>query len=381
MDEQLRHSAREASLGEPRAQAAHEAVRSRSDGTLAATRELIQRARSGERYDDRRQSLARVVARYGGSHDLRPLVDAFLEHPSIGDLLRPIRALGDRSVGEELWTACSLPRILAEEVHEDVLWTVGYLGFEGAQESLLEVASIRHQEGWGLPVQREAAHGLLNLPCTGLEQEIAARIRRLDRTNVFAEHLPALAFKTGDPGMLDEIHDLGRHVSSSLNSGVVLGLALFGEPARARFFELLFDPHWEAHDGSTGFYAAQGARLLRIGIAEVYDEARRRLGGLRGRPLRQCFMTLERLLEVRLASPEPLITKVPAEEPLEAIHRALFAWGPDPNADASIRSVLRSVDPSDGEMFTDRFYELDRQLDRRLDVETELEQLHLLLGM
>jgi hypothetical protein len=351
-------------------------------GTLAATRELIERSRNGEQYDDRRQALARVVARYGGPHDLRPLVDAFLAQPSVGDLLRPIRALGDRAVGEELWNGCDLACVLSEEVHEDVLWTVGYLGFDGAQESLLEVASTPHDGGWGHPVQREAALGLLNLPCAGLEQEIAARIRGLDR-GIFAEHLPALAFKTGDLDMLDEIYDLGRNVSSSFNSGVILGLALFGAPARARFFELLFDEFWEANAGSTGTrgFTYQGARLLRIGIVEVYEEVKRRLGRLRDRPLRQCFMILEALLELRLRSPEPLIRDMPPEEPLDAIHHALFDWGPDPNKDASIQHWLASVPRDDGEMFVDGFYELDRQLDRRLEVEAELEQLRLLLGI
>lgn len=69
------------------------------------------------------------------------------------------------------------------------------------------------------------------------------------------------------------------------------------------------------------------------------------------------------------------------EEPLEAIHRALFDWGPDPNRDASIRHWVTSVPRDDGEMFVHRFYELDRQLKRRLDVEAELEQLRLLLGI
>lgn len=385
MDEQLRNNGRSPDSREPAATAMHEALRRRSDGTLTATRELLDRTRKSDSNYRRIEALGRVVARYGGLYDLRAVVDAFLEDPSRGALLRPIRGLGDRSVGEELWTrCCGHEGALLEGADADVLNTVGYLGVEAAQPALVQLALQPLDSGLDYDAREAAAFGLMNLPCTGFEREIAAAIRRCDSSNVFPEMIPALAAKTRDPGMLQEIYELGQNVSSSLNSGIILGLALYGELGRAPFMAALLDPAWGAVDRSTGtaYCTYQAARLLEVRMIDIYEEltVRRRTGSPGPRELRHGARVLNELLELRLESREAFFRESPPEEPLAAILQSLFDPGCDLSDDASITQALKELH-NDGRTYMFAFTARKRELEHRSVVEAELEQLRLLLGI
>lgn len=209
------------------------------------------------------RSLAcRAVIARGGEADAAALLERMCVRPT-DDIGRALMALGTRATGERLLRTFVAEGRLREDVPEVILHALGYLGVEEAEPILWDAARVRDHY-----LHQSAVLGLVHLPCAGRKAAIADAIRGCHGHNLFNEFVPALAFKVGDPGLLDPLFARGAPTSTDCFGGVLLGLALLG--ARPTFERILFDPRWEATDGSTGNrrWCWAGFRILGLSILE-----------------------------------------------------------------------------------------------------------------
>lgn len=288
-----------------------------------------------------------VVVRYGSRCDAEALLPVFLNGPAARERLVPVFARhGDTSVAERLLEASVEGGRLRDGVPTGVLHAVGYLGCESAEQMLWE-----HVEGpWH--ESRDACLGLLHLSCRGLRTEIAEALERYAGANIFPEFLPVLATKTGDPSWLGKLVEWGEGgASADCNSGLILGIALHGDAARAAFIRLLWNPHWEAYGGGTGsdYWAYAGARVMGLGMPELYTELVARLNSETGSGnKRHCIHTFTAILShwmdrewlgLRM-EPDP-------DESVDALCSLLFEWSSPHEDDSLIGLASRVLDHDD----------------------------------
>lgn len=305
-----------------------------------ATRELLDRYVSDPKTVTWRweSMVVNVVLRYGSRSDVEALLPVFLDDPGAREKLVPVFARhGDIGVAERLLEASVEAGRLRDGVPTGVLHAVGYLGCESAERMLWEYVDgprPDHHEAM------DACLGLLHLSCQGLRTEIAEALERHIGSNVFPEFLPILAAKTGDPSWLGKLVEWGEGgASTDCNGGLILGIALHGDAARAEFARLLWNPRWQAYGGGTGsdYWAYAGTRVLGLGIPELYAELVAQLGSDEGPDRkRHCIETFTVLLSHWLdrrwvglrAAPDP-------DESSDAVCDLLFEWS-SPHGDDSL---------------------------------------------
>jgi hypothetical protein len=192
--------------------------------------------------------------------------------------------------------------------------------------------------------QKEAALGLLSLPCVGLEKEIEAAIRECVGRNIFPEFMPVLAHKTGNPKLLQVIFDLGRTTASTdCNGGIVYGIALFDEVGFPYFDQLLFDPQWEVYACGTGtvWWAYHGFRHLGGRLAEIASRLRTWHPTM---PFDAWEYRVRTWLDLAVCGLEDPLPPVRGEsylrEPAASIYSAAFEWS-TPNNDNSLTGLTR----------------------------------------
>jgi hypothetical protein len=234
---------------------------------------------------------------------------------------------------------------------------------------------------WG--AHASAVDGLLNLPCDSIRDGIRAEVERCYGRNLFPEYVPALAFKTGDPTLLEGIWTLGSTTASTdCNGGIILGIALYGEAGRPYFRRLMWDPYWEADSTATGSLGAlyAGLQCLGTGVVDVHRELLARLPdtphprgdaavmlgvleswlGVRGSAIRGCEGPVERGADV---------------------HRALFdggASGGETLADALRAAAARPGEKERApswERLTERVYALRHRVEQRIAEDALLDEL------
>ncbi|MGW1271896.1 hypothetical protein [Streptomyces sp. NPDC002491] len=302
-----------------------------------ATRELLDRYVGDPTAVTRRweSTVVDVVLRYGSRSDVEALLPVFLDEPGAREALVPVFARhGDVRVGERLLEASVEAGRLRDGVPTGVLHAVGYLGCESAERMLWEHVEGPHQES------TDACLGLLNLSCRGLRTDIAEALERYVGSPLFPEFLPILATKTSDPSWLGRLVEWGEGgASTDCNGGLILGIALHGDAARAAFTGLLWNPHWEAYGGGTGsdYWAYAGARVLGLGMPELYAALLERLDSDSGSDdERHCVETFAAMLThwvdrgwlgLRMA-PDP-------DESSDALCGLLFEWS-SPHEDDSL---------------------------------------------
>ncbi|MGV9313620.1 hypothetical protein ACWDR0_15735 [Streptomyces sp. NPDC003691] len=311
-----------------------------------------------------------VVLRHGSRSDAEALLPVFLDDPGARERLVPVFARhGDTSIAERLLEAAVEGGRLRDGMPTGVLRAVGYLGYEPAERMLWE-----HVEG-PYDQSADACLGLLHLSCRGLRAEIAEALEGYEGSHLFAEFLPVLATKTGDPSWLGRLVAWGEDgASTDCNGGLILGIALHGDPARAAFDRLLWNPRWEAHGGGTGsdYWAYAGARVLGLGMPELYAGLVRRLSADTGSTgKRHCLSTFIALLGhwgergwlgLRTAS-DP-------DESADALCSLLFEWS-TPHEDDSLTGLAGRVLDRDDGLLT-RLHHLEAALWSRAGHELEL---------
>lgn len=336
---------------------------------LPVTRELL------DRYETAPQAVTwewesaavGIVRRYGSRADAEALFGAFLEDPVARDGLIPVFAEhGDMSMAERMLAACTEGGRLRDGMPEDVLHAVGYLGYGPAEQLLWQYVEIPDPAG-KLPTfgVAEACLGLLHLPCQDLRGEIAQALGRHVGASLFPEFLPALAVKTGDPSWLGMLLAWGEVAASTdCNGGLILGVALHGERAREEFIELLWNPQWEAGSGATGasFWAYAGARVLGLGMAELYDSLTVQLNSdVDTKVKRYCLKVFAALLD-RWAH-RPWLGLRMASDPVETYEQLcdlLFTWS-TPHKDDALLGLAGQVLHHEDRVMTD-LYRLEKQL-------------------
>ncbi|MET7988358.1 hypothetical protein [Streptomyces sp. NPDC005281] len=218
---------------------------------------------------------AEAVLRHGGSADAEALLPLFLSAPAGHAALVPVLARhGDRRLAARLLEATVDGGRLRDGVPSSVLHAVGRLGYTPATPLLWEHLDSSWDES------KDACLGLLHLPCEDLRDAIAEALEKHDGSALFPEFLPVLAPKTKDPAWLDRLVAWGEnHASVDCNGGLILGISLYGDHARAAFTRLLWDARWDSCDTGTGsaLWTYAGTRVLGLGLPRLYAELRARL--------------------------------------------------------------------------------------------------------
>ncbi|NEA99117.1 hypothetical protein [Streptomyces sp. SID13726] len=309
-----------------------------------------------------------VVLRYGSRSDAEALLPVFLDDPGARERLVPVFARhGDISVAERLLEAGVEAGRLRDGVPTGVLHAVGYLGCESAERMLWE-----HVEGsWHESM--DACLGLLHLSCRGLRTEIAEALERYVGASVFPEFLPVLATKTGDPSWWEKLVEWGEGgASADCNSGLILGIALHGDAARAAFTRLLWNPHWEAYGGGTGsdYWAYAGARVMGLGMPELYADLIARLDSETDNK-RHCIDTFTALLSHWVDREWIGLRMAPVpDESSDALCSLLFEWS-TPHEDDSLTGLASRVLDHDDSLVT-KLHHLETTLRNEARHELEL---------
>ncbi|MEU4172107.1 hypothetical protein AB0F46_35150 [Streptomyces sp. NPDC026665] len=220
---------------------------------------------------------AETVLRHGGPADAEALLPLFVSAPAAHEALLPVLARhGDRRLAERLLEATVEGGRLREDVPSGVLHAVGRLGYTPATSLLWE-----HVDGL-YEVSKDACLGLLHLPCEELRDAIAEALEKHEGSALLPEFLPVLAPKTEDPAWLERLVAWGEsHASVDCNGGLILGISLHGDRARAAFTRLVWDDRWEACGSGTGsaLWTYAGTRVLGLGLPQLYADLRARMRG------------------------------------------------------------------------------------------------------
>ncbi|MBY0457255.1 MAG: hypothetical protein K2V38_07960 [Gemmataceae bacterium] len=317
---------------------------------LTVTRELIDGLRSRRPGSSSawviNHARTTFVARHGGLEDAEALLDVFLEDPTDythSRVLDAVMRLGNLDTARRLTSACLVGGELKPDVRADVLHVLGFLGFTEVRDVLWRYA---HELG-GYYHQQAAALGLQDLPCDGLETEIGAAIRACAGKNLFAEFLPVLAHKVGDPELLPLLFGMGETASTDCNAGLVYGIALFGESGRAYFDRLLFNPDWEAFCSATGtlWWAYHGFRHLGGSLVVLARQLREWRATL---PREQWEYRARVWLELAECSlgdtPPPIRGELGPREAAADIYAAAFDWSSDGADDSLFSGVYHAQD-------------------------------------
>jgi hypothetical protein len=314
-----------------------------------------------------------AVQKYGTRDDLDALLPVFLEAPEErGDLAVVFNVLGDVETARLLYEHCFQDDRLREGMSEEILYTLGYLGYEPAKKMLFEYA---HSDDYY--AGREAALGLLHLPCDDLRDEIELEIRKCYGRNLFPEFLPALASKTGNLNLLNDLYQLGSTTASTdCNGGLILGIALYGEAGRETFWKLLWHEHWEAAVRATGSgrYSFWGTRYLRIPLAAIYAYVREQVSPDLHQQTHN-FSILTNAIEADIRDLAPDAPRfLPREQTsLPELYRLLFAWT-TPDQDDSLTGFARTIFDRDDPIHH-RLWELENELVLRMSHAVEIEQI------
>ena len=337
---------------------------------LEATNRLAQLLASPKRRSRLEDALISVIARHGGPEDARALLEELLRSPSqCAGVLPILIAHGDRDMAAALADRCVRDGRLIEDAPADVLHALGALGL--AEATPLLFWYLRHGTYWeSMP----ASIGLLHLPCTEIQAEIAQEIAACEGRNIFPEFIPALAYKTGDASWIDRLVAMGSGpTSTDCNGGLLLGIALFGETARERFAEVLRDPHWEACGGSTGScrWAYVGTRLLGLTPQVLYADLCKRLSGpvdlLAAR--HQVCLLVEMVRAWACGASTGLRWLPAAPTSATELLELLFAWS-DPNRDDGLSGRVREALGNDAALHM-LIYGLNQELTLRMNHEIE----------
>ncbi|MFE1290876.1 hypothetical protein [Streptomyces sp. NPDC058751] len=240
---------------------------------------------------------AEAVLRHGGPADAQALLPLFLSAPAAHEALVPVLARhGDRRLAARLLEATVEGGRLRDDVPSGVLHAVGRLGYAPAAPLLWEHVDGSHH------VSRDACLGLLHLPCEELRDAIGEALEKHEGSALFPEFLPVLAPRTEDPAWLDRLVAWGEdHASVDCNGGLILGISLHGDRARAAFTRLLWNDRWEACGAGTGsaLWTYAGTRVLGLGLPRLYAGLRARLRASADPDVRRdvlrSFVTLLRL--------------------------------------------------------------------------------------
>jgi hypothetical protein len=307
---------------------------------LPATKHLLDLYKKDKNQEQKWQlknAYIRSIRHYGSQEDVEALLPAFLEEAKQRDeLIEPLMIHGDVSTAQALVENCFQGEQLRDGVPEDILHCLGYLGYTPVQQILWEYA--QSGDYW---LSKAACMGLLNLPCVGLEREIEEQIKKCYGKKLFPEFIPALAIKTNNDSLLEEIFQLGQTTASTdCNGGIILGVALYNKKGFDLFKEIIWNPRWEAYGGGTGsdFCLYIGTQYLKIRCVELYLEMKTRQKDDTAAEFQQWhdFLVIETLLAYQIYSPHTglhFISEV--DESYSQLYTDLFTWS-DPNHDDSI---------------------------------------------
>ncbi|GLX66825.1 hypothetical protein [Paenibacillus glycanilyticus] len=289
------------------------------------------------------RSYLAVIANYGGLEDARGLLQVFMEEPADYNrtlLLEPIMKHGDLELAEDLYEFAIEQHKLKEDMPSEILHVLGYLGYTGCTETLV---SLLTSEDWHL--SKDAALGLLHLPCHGYEQQIRTIIDNSIGKSLFDEFVPALSYKVANNEMVPKLFEWGNSiVSTDCNAGIILGIALYGPDYKDVIKDILWSENWEAHDTSTGtrnwsYAAMQHVQLTFRELIEDLKSAQ-----IPKRDLFHRLSVLSEMLECKLTlQHQPLRFAATNDESIFDIYRELFEWSNSDHDDSIIGLIARNL--------------------------------------
>lgn len=290
---------------------------------LRATIDLLDRFR--KRPDSHRvRALLSFIEDYGDEEDAEALLDLYLNHPEAYELLSPIRKLGSTETAERLFNRCMENRRVKAKFLGDVFTSLAYMGYQPVEEVLYQC--LLKEE----PLGSDECVALLHFSCADYEAAIREKILKYKNQNLFPEFHPLLASKVPDPDLPDLLYHWGTHWASvDCNGGLVLGLALYGEPERERFKQILWDDRWEAHGSATGTirWTYIGMQYLGITFRELFREIQAAAKkGVDEEAIRYHLFVLKDLLELRIHWTDLPLRFASPLGTCEEIYQTLFDW-------------------------------------------------------
>ena len=341
----------------------------------ASLLELYKNDKNHQRKLELKNAYARAITQYGSYEDVKILLPVFIEATEQRDeLIEPLMVHGDILTAKALFKACFKKEQLRSGVPEDILHCLGYLGYLPAQPLLFEYAK---SEDYYL--SKAACMGLLNLPCDGLERKIEREIKKCYGKHLFPEFLPALAIKTKNESLLQELFQLGQTTTSTnCNSGIILGIALYGEQGFDWFKKILWNPDWDTVNSSTGarFSLYIGTQILGIRLVELYLELKKRHTSnlISNFQQKHDFNIIISLLDLQIVCPRIGLRFVPElNESYTQLYIDLFTCS-DPNHDDSIIG-LASQTFGYGHDIVSKLYEIEKRLLLRMEQEIKIQQI------
>ncbi|OUS75743.1 hypothetical protein B1748_15045 [Paenibacillus sp. MY03] len=319
-----------------------------------------------------------VICKYGGLADAVNLFDLFMEDPLDYNrvlLLQPIMKHGDQRLAQRIFDDCFYQGELLEDMPNEILHVLGYLGYESVTESLV---LHMHSDNWH--IAKYACLGLLHLPCN--DHETQTKIKDLIESsyskNLFQEFVPALSFKVSSSSIVRSLFEWGNTSASiDCNAGIILGIALFGSDQKDTIKGILWNPNWEAHGTATGtlmwsYVAMQHVELtfreliqdVKMNQSEVFSRAE----------LRYRLEVLAELLACKLSNhhqQQPIRFSINNNETTADIYLDLFGWSKDGHDDSVIGLISNNLEDEDE--LLNRYYHLRDRLEMKIEHQIELD--------
>jgi hypothetical protein len=341
---------------------------------LKATQKIIELNKSPES-DCYRDYLINIINENGTLEDARALFVKFRETRN-AELLYPIMFHGDEELSEDLFNLSIINKKLIEGFPEDVFDTLSYLGNPKLEEVLINYFDKMFDEegpehtGWGFDTS--VCLSLLNYSCNGYEDLISKQIEKCLPEWIFPELIPCLAIKTKNKDWFNVLYDKGSNISIDYNSGLILGLSLFGMEKRDIFKSIIWNERWEIRFGDTNsFYAYLGMNYLRISISELFKDLLNDYDTVADNEIIEYkIWVIYKILERKIYEPYKFSIKMinKLNESYVSIYNSLFKWR-DPNKDESIIGIYKDYLKLDN--ITNKLYELKSLVELRIEKEIE----------
>lgn len=320
-------------------------------------------------------SYTNAICKYGGAEDAKGLFKLFMDAPLEYNrllLLQPIMKHGDIQLAEELYDSCFYQKDLREDMPYEVLHALGYLGYIKCTETLV---SLLTGDDWHLA--KNACLGLLHLPCANYESQIKSIIDRSFGKSLFDEFVPALSYKISSSSIVPKLFEWGdRNASTDCNSGIILGIALFGSDYKYMIKNILWNQNWEAHGTGTGtrtwsYIAMQHVQLT---FRELIQDIRKHQDAdISLNDLSYRLDVLAEMLECKLSyHDKPVRFTLTNNESITDIYSDLFDWRNEDQDDSVIGFISNKLEEKE---LLNKYYHLRDKLEMEIQHNIELEHL------
>jgi hypothetical protein len=348
---------------------------------LEVTKQIINLNDSGNS-SVHKQFLINICNEYGTIDDAKALFNSFKQSKD-DDVLDPIMFHGDEELSEDLFKLTINNDKLKNGYSEKVIKALSFMEYPKLEEILIWYLKMlidgNYEEELSWDLHIAVCLGLLNYSCHGYENTIEYEIKRCLPKFIYPELIPCLAIKTKNSDLIYDLYESGnRDAYSDYNSGIVLGMALYGYKHRELFKSIIFDESWKASCGSsgTGFYTFMGMNYLNITFQELYTEIRNDIEqNMDKEIINDKIWVIHNLLKFKINEPYFYKVKIikKTDESFLSIYNTMFKWN-NPQEDDSIIGIYRDYLKED--ILTEELNRLEDLIE--IKIENEIRKKYLI---